>query len=33
LNAKAFGGNKADYLEKINAISGVGGVKVYPGLE
>lgn len=29
LNAQAFGGNKADYLEKVNAISGVGGVKVY----
>ena len=29
LNAQAFGGNQADYLEKINAISGVGGVKVY----
>lgn len=29
LNAQAFGGNRTDYLEKINAISGVGGVKVY----
>ena len=29
LNAQAFGGNRADYLEKVNAISGVGGVKVY----
>lgn len=29
LNAQAFGGNRADYLEKINAIPGVGGVKVY----
>ena len=27
LNAQAFGGNRTDYLEKINAISGVGGVK------
>lgn len=26
---QAFGGNRADYLEKINAISGVGGCKVY----
>lgn len=29
LNAQAFGGNRTDYLEKINAIPGVGGVKVY----
>lgn len=29
LNAQAFGGNRADYLEKINAIPGVGGVKIY----
>lgn len=29
LNAQAFGGNRADYLEKINAIPGVGGAKVY----
>lgn len=29
LNSQAFGGNRADYLEKINAIPGVGGVKVY----
>ena len=29
LNAQAFGGNRADYLEKINAIPGVGGVRVY----
>lgn len=27
-NIRAFGGNKADYLEKIAAIAGVGGVKV-----
>ncbi|WMI82036.1 baseplate J/gp47 family protein [Anaerotignum sp. MB30-C6] len=26
---QAFGGNRADYLEKINAISGVGGCKIY----
>lgn len=26
---QAFGGNRADYLEKINAIYGVGGCKVY----
>lgn len=25
----AFGGNKADYIEKIGSISGIGGVKVY----
>jgi len=29
LNAQAFGGNKIDYIEKVNAIAGVGGVKVY----
>ena len=29
LNAQAFGGNRADYLEKINAIPGVGWAKVY----
>ena len=29
LNAQAFGGNRMDYLEKVNAIAGVGGVKVY----
>lgn len=27
---QAFGGNIADYREKVNAIPGVGGVKVYP---
>lgn len=26
--AKSFGGNQTDYLEKVNAIPGVGGVKV-----
>ena len=30
LNAKAYGGNIADYKEKVDAIQGVGGVKVYP---
>ena len=29
LNAQAFGGNRMDYIEKVNAIPGVGGVKVY----
>lgn len=29
-DSQAFGGNQADYIEKTNAISGVGGVKVYP---
>lgn len=29
LNLQAFGGNRADYLEKVNKIPGVGGVKVY----
>lgn len=28
LEAQAFGGNRADYLEKVNAIPGVGGVRV-----
>jgi len=27
---QAFGGNKADYREKVNAINGVGGCKIYP---
>lgn len=26
----AFGGNKADYIQKIGEVPGVGGVKVYP---
>lgn len=30
LDSKAFGGNIADYMEKVNAIQGVGGVKVTP---
>lgn len=30
LDSRAFGGNIQDYKEKINGISGVGGVKVYP---
>lgn len=29
--AEAFAGNVADYKEKILAMNGVGGVKVYPG--
>lgn len=29
LNLQPFGGNRADYLQKVNAIPGVGGVKVY----
>lgn len=29
LNAQAFGGNQIDYIKKVNAIPGVGGVKVY----
>lgn len=27
---QAYGGNIADYREKVNAIDGVGGVKIYP---
>lgn len=30
LDAKAFGGNAADYKEKTKALDGVGGVRVYP---
>ncbi|HCC01572.1 MAG TPA: phage tail protein [Ruminococcaceae bacterium] len=30
LNVKAFGGNITDYIEKVGAVSGVGGVKVLP---
>lgn len=29
LNSQAFGGNRQDYLEKVNKIPGVGGVKIY----
>ncbi len=30
LNSQAFGGNIADYIQKVNSIPGVGGVKVIP---
>lgn len=30
IDGEAFGGNVSDYREKVNAITGVGGVKVYP---
>ena len=30
LNSQAFGGNVADYKEKIKSFSGVGGVKIHP---
>lgn len=30
LSSQAFGGNIADYREKVMAIAGVGGVKVFP---
>lgn len=30
LKSQAYGGNIADYKEKVSAISGVGGVKVFP---
>lgn len=30
LSTKSFGGNKSDYIQKVNEIPGVGGVKVYP---
>lgn len=29
LHAQAYGGNRQDYLEKVNAIPGVGAVKLY----
>lgn len=29
-DSQAYGGNTADYKEKVNKINGVGGVKVYP---
>ncbi len=29
-STQAFGGNKADYLAKVDALDGVGGAKVYP---
>lgn len=30
LQSQAFGGNIADYKEKVSSIAGIGGVKVYP---
>lgn len=33
LNSQAFGGNRADYLQKVKSIAGVGGVKVRSGSE
>ena len=30
LDNQAFGGNIADYKQKVNSLPGVGGVKVYP---
>ena len=30
IDGEAFGGNVTDYREKVNVITGVGGVKVYP---
>lgn len=30
LNSQAFGGNVADYKEKVKSLDGVGGVKVHP---
>ena len=33
LQAEQFGGNRADYKNKVNSISGVGGVKIYSGSE
>lgn len=29
LKSRAFGGNRADYIEKVNALPGVGGCRVY----
>ena len=33
VNKDAFGGNKSDYKAKVGSINGVGGVKVYSGVE
>ncbi len=33
LSSQAFGGNVADYKQKINAMDGVGGCKVYRASE
>ena len=30
ISSEAFGGNISDYRERVNALAGVGGVKVYP---
>ena len=32
-DSETFGGNKADYVGKVGSINGVGGVKVYSGIE
>ena len=33
VDADTFGGNKADYKARVGSINGVGGVKVYSGIE
>lgn len=33
LKSQAFGGNVADYKEKVNSLAGVGGCKVYRASE
>lgn len=33
INTDAFGGNKSDYKARVGSINGVGGVKVYSGVE
>lgn len=33
LNSKAFGGNRADYENKVKSIMGVGGIKLYAAAE
>ena len=33
VNSEEFGGNKASYKAKVGSINGVGGVKVYSGVE
>ena len=33
VNMDAFGGNKSDYKARVGSINGVGGVKVYSGVE
>lgn len=33
INSTAFGGNRADYMQKVKQIAGIGGVKLYSAAE